>query len=256
MTNLILSGCNGRMGQTITRLCGDRDDLTIVAGIDPLGSAAGSPYPIFATPAECNISAQALVDFSSSAALGALLAYGKERRLPLVLASTGYDDAQLAQIADAAKVIPIFRSANLSVGVNLLLELTRRAAQVLGEDFDIEIVERHHNKKLDAPSGTALMLANAAKEGLSFEPQYVYDRHSVRQPRSHTEIGISSVRGGSIVGDHEVIFAGEQEVVELHHHAASREVFARGALRAAAFMATVDEPGLYSMADLLASILP
>lgn len=254
MTKLILSGCNGRMGQTITRLCADRDDLTIVAGIDPLGSATGSPYPVFSTPSECAIPAQALVDFSASAALGALLAYGKERRLPLVLASTGYDEEQLAQIADAAKAIPIFRSANLSVGVNLLLELTRRAAQVLGEDFDVEIVERHHNKKLDAPSGTALMLADAAKEGLPFQPQYVYDRHSVRQQRARTEIGISAVRGGSIVGDHEVIFAGEQEVVELHHHAASREVFARGALRAATFMATVDKPGLYSMSDLLAAI--
>lgn len=254
MTKLILSGCNGRMGQTITRLCADRDDLTIVAGIDPLGTSGQSPYPVFATPNECSVPAQVLVDFSASAALGALLAYGKEHGLPLVLASTGYDDAQLAQINDAAKVIPIFRSANLSVGVNLLMELTRRAAQVLGEDFDVEIVERHHNKKLDAPSGTALMLADAAKEGLSFEPQYVYDRHSVRQQRAHTEIGISAVRGGSIVGDHEVIFAGEQEVVELHHHAASREVFARGALRAAAFMATVDKPGLYSMSDLLAAI--
>lgn len=254
MTKLILSGCNGRMGQTITRLCAERDDLTIVAGIDPLGSTAGSPYPVFATPGECQVSAQVLVDFSASAALGALLAYGQERCLPLVLASTGYDDAQLAQIDEATRTIPIFRSANFSVGVNLLLELTRRAAQVLGEDFDIEIVERHHNKKLDAPSGTALMLANAAKEGLPFEPQYVYDRHSVRQKREHTEIGISAVRGGSIVGDHEVVFAGEQEVVELHHHAASREVFARGALRAAAFMAAVDKPGLYSMSDLLAVI--
>ena len=254
MTKLILSGCNGRMGQTITRLCADREDLTIVAGIDPLGSTAGSPYPVFATPAECGVPAQALVDFSASAALGSLLAYGKERQLPLVLASTGYDADQMTQIDTAAKVIPIIRSANLSVGVNLLLELTRRAAQVLGEDFDVEIVERHHNKKLDAPSGTALMLADASKEGLPFEPQYIYDRHSVRQQREHTEIGISAIRGGSIVGDHEVIFAGEQEVVELHHHAASREVFARGALRAAAFMAQVDKPGLYSMSDLLSAI--
>lgn len=254
MTSLILSGCNGRMGQTITRLCADRDDLTVVAGIDPLGSAAASPYPVFATPRECRVPAQVLVDFSASAALDALLAYGRERGLPLVLASTGYDDAQLAQIGQAARDIPIFRSANFSVGVNLLLELTRRAAQVLGEDFDIEIVERHHNKKLDAPSGTALMLADAAGNGLSFQPNYVYDRHSVRQKREHTEIGISAVRGGSIVGDHEVIFAGEQEVVELHHHAASREVFARGALRAAAFLAKVDAPGLYSMNELLAAI--
>lgn len=255
MTSLILSGCNGRMGQTITRLCAERDDLTIVAGIDPLGSAAGSPYPVFATPGECQVKAQVLVDFSASAALGALLAYGREHDLPLVLASTGYDETQLAQIDEAARHIPIFRSANLSVGVNLLLELTRRAAQVLGEDFDIEIVERHHNKKVDAPSGTALMLADAAKEGLNFVPTYVYERQSVRKSRDHKEIGISALRGGTIVGDHEVVFAGHDEVIELHHHAASREIFARGALRAAKFLTTAEHPGLYTMDDVLESLM-
>ncbi len=254
MTKLILSGCLGRMGRVISSLCEDSDLLTIVAGIDPVGSAAALPYPVFATPEECAVAADVLVDFSSPAALGALLAFAKPKGLPLVLASTGYSPEQLGEIDAAAKIIPIFRSANLSLGVNLLLELTRRAAQVLGDDFDIEIVERHHNKKVDAPSGTALMLADAAGEGLSFTPQYVYDRHSVRKSRDHTEIGISSLRGGTIVGDHEVVFAGEQEVVELHHHAASREVFARGALKAAGFMAQVKEPGLYTMADLLAAI--
>ncbi len=254
MTKLILSGCLGRMGRVISGLCEGRDDMTIVAGIDPVGSAAATPYPVFSTPEECRLEADAAVDFSSPAALGALLTYATEKKLPLVLASTGYSSQQLADIDQAAKVIPIFRSANLSLGVNLLLELTKRAAQVLGEDFDIEIVERHHNKKVDAPSGTALMLADAAKAGLAFQPQYVYDRHSVRKARDHTEIGISAVRGGSIVGDHEVIFAGEQEVVELHHHAASREVFARGALKAAAFMAQAKEPRLYNMADILAAI--
>ena len=254
MTKLILSGCLGRMGRVITGLCENHEQLTIVAGIDPVGSAVGVPYPVFATPDECSVEADVLVDFSSPAALGVLLTWAKARSLPLVLASTGYSAEQLEQIDAASKVIPIFRSANLSIGVNLLLELTRRAAQVLGEDFDIEIVERHHNKKVDAPSGTALMLADAAKEGLAFEPQYVYDRHSVRKSREHTEIGISAVRGGTIVGDHEVIFAGEQEVVELHHHAASREVFARGALKAAGFMAAVSSPGLYTMKDVLAAI--
>ena len=242
------------MGRVISSLCEDSDRLSIVAGIDPVGSAAALPYPVFATPEECTVAADVVVDFSSPAALGALLAFAKPKGLPLVLASTGYSPEQLAEIDAAAKVIPIFRSANLSLGVNLLLELTRRAAQVLGDDFDIEIVERHHNKKVDAPSGTALMLADAAGEGLSFTPQYVYDRHSVRKNRDHAEIGISSLRGGTIVGDHEVVFAGEQEVVELHHHAASREVFARGALKAAGFMAQVKAPGLYTMADLLASI--
>ena len=254
MTKLILSGCLGRMGQVVSRLCEADEDLTIVAGIDPVGSAAATSYPVFATPEECDIEADALVDFSSPAALGALLPWAKAKSLPLVLAATGYSPEQLGQIEVASKAVPIFRSANLSIGVNLLLELTRRAAQVLGEDFDIEIVERHHNKKVDAPSGTALMLADAAKSGLAFQPEYIYDRHSRRQGREHTEIGISAVRGGTIVGDHEVIFAGEQEVVELHHHAASREVFARGALKAAKFMAAVGQPGMYSMKDVLAAI--
>ena len=254
MTKLILSGCLGRMGQVITALCEDNDRLTIVAGIDPIGSAAAQPYPVFATPEECQVEADVVVDFSSPAALGGLLAWAKPKGLPLVLASTGYTPEQLQEIDEAAKVFPVFRSANLSLGINLLLELTKRAAQVLGEDFDIEIVERHHNKKLDAPSGTALMLADATKDGLSYPPQYVYDRHSVRKSRDHAEIGISAVRGGTIVGDHEVIFAGEQEVVELHHHAASREVFARGALKAAVFMAQVKEPRLYNMGDILAAI--
>ncbi len=254
MTRIILSGCLGRMGRVITELCEGHERLTIAAGIDPVGSAAATPYPVFPTPEECAVEADVLVDFSAPAALGALLTWARARSIPLVLASTGYSPEQLEQIEAAAKAVPIFRSANLSIGVNLLLELTRRAAQVLGEDFDVEIVERHHNKKVDAPSGTALMLADAAKEGLPFQPEYVYDRHSVRKARDHAEIGISAVRGGTIVGDHEVIFAGEQEVVELHHHAASREVFARGALRAAAFMAGVDAPGLYTMADVLAAL--
>ncbi len=254
MTKLILSGCLGRMGQVITALCDQDDRLTIVAGIDPVGSASAQPYPVFPTPEECQVEADVAVDFSSPAALGALLAWARPRGLPLVLASTGYTPEQLQEIDRAAQAIPVFRSANLSLGVNLLLELAKRAAQVLGEDFDVEIVERHHNKKVDAPSGTALMLADAVRDGLSYPPRYVYDRHSVRAPRDRAEIGISSVRGGTIVGDHEVIFAGEQEVVELHHHAASREVFARGALKAAAFMAQVRDPGLYNMGHILAAI--
>lgn len=253
MINLILSGCGGRMGRTIAALCENSANLCVVAGIDPMAHGV-FPFPVFSSPQECDISADVLVDFSSPAALEGLLKLGKRDSIPLVLASTGYDNAQLQTISEAAAQLPIFRSANLSLGVNLLLELTKRAAQVLGEDFDIEIVERHHNKKLDAPSGTALMLADAAKDGLAFRPKYVYDRHSVRKMREHDEIGISAVRGGTIVGDHEVIFAGEQEVMELHHHAASREVFARGALKAAEFMATVSQPKLYSMTDVLSAI--
>lgn len=255
MINLILSGCGGRMGRAVTELCADSENLRVVAGIDPMAKAEEFDFPVFSSASACDAAADVLVDFSSPAALDGLLEFGKANSLPLVLSSTGYDNAQLQAITAASQRIPIFRSANMSLGVNLLLELTRRAAQVLGDDFDIEIVERHHNKKLDAPSGTALMLADAARDGLSFQPKYVYDRHSARKPREHQEIGISAVRGGTIVGDHEVIFAGDQEVVELHHHAASRQVFAKGALKAAEFMSTVSRPGLYSMTDVLNSIL-
>lgn len=255
MIKLILSGCGGRMGRTIAALCEEGDKFQIVAGIDPMAKAADFPFPVFSAATDCRVPADVLVDFSSPGALEDLLRLGKANSLPLLLSSTGYDNAQLQAIGQASDQIPIFRSANMSLGVNLLLELTKRAAQVLGDDFDIEIVERHHSKKLDAPSGTALMLADAAKEGLSFRPEYVYDRHALRKPRSHQEIGISAVRGGTIVGDHEVIFAGDQEVVELHHHAASRQVFARGALKAAEFMAGVSQPGLYSMTDVLNTIL-
>ena len=252
MTKLILSGCNGRMGKVIAQLCEGDSQATLAAGIDPLGGSQGH-FPVFSLPAECQTEADVAVDFSSPAALSPLLDWAVMRKLPLVLATTGYTADQLGEIQAASRIIPVFRSANLSLGINLLLELTRRAAQVLGEDFDIEIVERHHKNKVDAPSGTALMLADAAREALPYAPNYVYERQSVRKPRDHREIGISALRGGTIVGDHEVVFAGHDEVIELHHHAASREVFAKGALRAAKFLASVSRPGLYTMADVLAA---
>ena len=253
MPKIILSGCCGHMGRAVADICANDPDVEIAAGIDLLAQPMEG-FPVFPSPSACNLEGDVLIDFSHPAALEGLLEFCAARRLPAVLATTGYSEEQLARIEAASREISLFRSANMSIGVNVLVDLVRRAAALLGEDFDVEIEERHHRRKLDAPSGTALMLADAAKEGLPFQPQYVYDRHSVRQQRARTEIGISAVRGGSIVGDHEVIFAGEQEVVELHHHAASREVFARGALRAATFMATVDKPGLYSMSDLLAAV--
>lgn len=249
MIKLILSGCGGRMGRTILRLCEEDPNLLVVAGIDPMASQDDFPFPVFSTPSDCAVAADVLVDFSSPAALNGLLALSKVASLPLVLASTGYDNAQLQAIQTAAQSAAIFRSANLSLGVNLLLELTRRAAQVLGDDFDIEIVERHHNKKLDAPSGTALMLADAIAQTRA-ESEYVYDRHSVRRERQPEEIGIHSVRGGTIVGEHEVIFAGPDEVIRISHSAYSRDVFATGAVRAALFAADA-APGLYSMTDML-----
>ncbi len=251
MLKIIISGCNGRMGRVVAALCEEDAEITVVAGIDIL-AAGEREFPVFSTPRACNIPADVVVDFSSSAALIPLLQYCMEKKLPVVLATTGYSPEQIAKIKAAAQVIPVFRSANMSLGINILLELVRKAAAVLGEAYDVEIVERHHNKKVDAPSGTALMIADAVASALPFESKYVFERQSVRRMRDQHEIGISAVRGGTIVGDHEVIFAGRDEVIEIRHHAMSREIFASGAVRAARFLAAVSTPGLYDMSMLVA----
>ncbi len=252
MVRLIISGCNGRMGRVVESICAADPELEIAAGFDLLGTGERE-FPVFSSPAQFQGQADAVIDFSNPAALDALLEFGVSRHIPLVLCTTGYSPEQIAQIDEAAREIPIFRSANMSLGVNVLLDLVRRACAVLGEDYDVEIVERHHNKKVDAPSGTALMIADAAAQALPYQPEYVYERQSVRKPREKREIGISAVRGGGLVGDHEVIFAGRDEVIELRHSAMSREVFASGAVKAARFLAGLNgAPGLYSMADLVA----
>ena len=254
MLRLILSGCNGRMGRAVEHLCAAQPDLEIAAGFDLLGTG-DRDFPVFSSPAEFHGQADAVIDFSSPAALPALLDFCTARRIPVVLATTGYSQEQLAAIDRAGERIPVFRSANMSLGVNVLLALVRQATAALGGDYDIEIVEKHHNKKVDAPSGTALMLADAAASALPCQPDYVYDRHSVRRARAKEEIGICSVRGGGIVGDHDVLFAGENEVITLSHSAMSREVFASGAIRAARFLSGVASPGLYSMTDLVQATL-
>ena len=250
MQKILISGCNGHMGRVVADICASDPQVEVVAGIDILGQKSPD-FPVFSSPAACDIPADVVIDFSHPSALAPLLEMCQVRHLPVVLATTGYDQAQLEAISEAARHIPVFRSANMSLGVNVLLDLVEKAAAVLGGDYDVEIVERHHHRKVDAPSGTALMLADAAASALPYETEYVYDRHDVRKPRDPHEIGISSVRGGTIVGDHTVIFAGRDEVIELSHHAASREVFAVGAVRAAKFLAQGRAPGLYSMSDLL-----
>ncbi len=252
MIRIAISGCNGHMGRVVESICSADPEVSVVAGFDLLG-AGDHAFKVYTTPDKFPGEADVAVDFSSPSALPSLLAYGKARRVPLVLATTGYDQAQLTAIDEAAKVLPIFRSGNMSLGINLLIELVKRSATVLGDGYDVEIVEKHHRRKVDAPSGTALMLADAASEALPYQSEYVYDRHAVRKPRGSKEIGISSVRGGTIVGDHEVIFAGRDEVIELRHSAQSREVFASGAVRAAKFLAGIKTPGLYSMSDLVAA---
>ena len=250
MVSILLSGANGHMGRTVAAIVANTADMTIVAGID-LYAQQTSAFPVYTTAAEFSDKADVIVDFSSPEALESLLAYAKASKTPLVLCTTGYSPEQIAAINEASAFVPIFRSANMSLGINLLIDLVKRACALLGSDYDVEIVERHHRRKVDAPSGTAIMLADAAAAALPYTPVNVYERHSVRQPRQAAEIGISAVRGGTIVGEHEVIFAGRDEVIELKHSAASRDVFAVGAVKAARYIAGIDKPGLYDMSDIL-----
>ena len=253
MIKLIISGCNGRMGQVVTRLTKADGGFEIVAGFDQ-NCVKLADYPVYAHPLEYSGSADVVVDFSSPAALEPLLNWCRAKKVPVILCSTGYSPEQLELIEAASAEMPVFKSANMSLGINVLMELVKRAAEIMGETFDIEIVEKHHNQKKDAPSGTALMLADAARAGVNYEAEYVFDRSQVRQPRDSREIGISAVRGGTIPGEHSVIFAGTDEVIEFKHTVYSREVFAAGAVKAAKFMAGVTEPGMYDMGDVLKSI--
>lgn len=252
MLKIILSGCNGRMGRAVTELAAASDELEIVAGVDVVPEKRAA-YPVYADLMEYGGEADVLVDFSTATAFDHLLDYCLERRLPLLLATTGHSEEQLARLRAASAKIAVFKTPNLSLGVAVLNDLARRAARILGKGYDVEIVERHHNQKLDAPSGTALGLAEAVREELPYEAELVYDRHERRAKRPQNEIGMHTLRGGTIVGEHEVVFAGMNEVVTLHHSAQSREVFAAGALRAAEFLAG-REPGFYDMRDLVASI--
>ena len=254
MTKVMISGCNGKMGQVVTALCQQNPDIEIVAGID-LNTVRQNDYPVFSDPMEFTGDVDCVIDFSNPAALTSLLAFCRKSGAGIVLATTGYSAQQLQEIQDAASSVRIFKSANMSMGINVLLELVKQAARVLGSNYDIEIVEKHHHRKLDAPSGTAIMIADAAASVLPDEMEYVYDRHSVRQKRGANEIGISAVRGGTIVGEHEVLFAGTDEVLEIRHTAYSREIFAVGAVRAAGFLKSRTEPGLYNMQDLVAELV-
>ena len=197
-----------------------------------------------------SINPDVIIDFSHPSVLNELLDYCLTNRVALVIATTGYSQEQISKIHQAAKEIPLFFTANMSIGVNLIAELAKKATSVLGGQFDIEIIEKHHNQKIDAPSGTAIMLADAINEELNNEYSYTYDRHSIREKRTNKEIGLHAVRGGTIVGDHDIIFAGRDEVITLSHHAASKEVFAVGAVNAAIFLKG-KEPGLYNMKDLI-----
>ncbi len=249
MLDIMLCGCGGRMGAALSAAAVAAKDR-IVAGVDINPTAAGS-YPVYTSPEEFPGHADVIVDFSHHAALSGLLAYATKTGTPIVVCTTGHSEEELAEMKEAAAKVPVFFSRNMSLGINLLMALCRKAAATLGADFDVEIIEKHHNQKLDAPSGTALMLADCIKEAdASAAHPYVYDRTGVRRARERGEIGISAVRGGTIVGEHEVLFCGKDEVITLSHSAASREVFATGALRAAHFMAG-KPAGLYNMDDVV-----
>ena len=249
MTNIILSGANGKMGRVITRLASEDADCKIVAGVD-ISDFGENDYPVFKNFADIDVEADVIVDFSHPSVLSGLLEYAKAKKLPVIVATTGLSDEQRATLVEISKEIPVFFSANMSLGINLIIALAKKTTAILEGNFDIEIVEKHHNQKIDAPSGTALAIADAISDTLSVSPEYVYDRHSVRKKRDAKEIGIHSIRGGSIVGEHQVIFAGQDETIELCHQATSKEVFAVGAVKAAKFM-NGKPVGFYTMDDLI-----
>ncbi|MBQ0028716.1 MAG: 4-hydroxy-tetrahydrodipicolinate reductase [Lachnospiraceae bacterium] len=250
MVKMIMHGCNGRMGQMITGIVADDNGIEIVAGVDKFGGQKND-YPVFESIAECNIEADVVVDFSGATAVDALIEWCISKNIPCVLCSTGLTEKQLEDVNKASEKVAILRSANMSLGVNTLMKVLTQVAPVFAEaGFDIEIVEKHHNQKLDAPSGTAIALADSVNDAFDEKYEYVYDRSQRREKRPAKEIGISAVRGGTIVGDHDVIFAGLDEVVTFSHTAYSRGVFAKGAIQAAKFLADKG-PGMYSMADVI-----
>ena len=251
MTKMIMHGCNGRMGHMIIDLVKDDKDIEVVAGVDAFG-VSSYDFPVFKSLSECNTEADVIVDFSSASAVDGLLDYCVSKKVPVVLCSTGLSPEQLEKVKEASKSVAVLKSANMSYGVNALLKVLREVSPLFAEaGFDIEIVEKHHNQKLDAPSGTAIALADAINDSFDDKYDYVYDRSTRREKRPKKEIGISAVRGGTIVGDHDVIFAGLDEVVTFSHRAYSRAVFGKGAIEAAKFLAG-KAAGMYDMTDVLA----
>ena len=247
MTNIIMSGINGRMGKAIEELCKNDETIEIIAGID-INLGVPHNFPTVSDPFEIDGKADCIIDFSHHSCAEMLCKYAVETQTPIVFATTGYTDEELEMINKASEKVAVFTSANMSLGVNLIISLAKQAAKILN-GFDIEIIEKHHNQKLDAPSGTALMIANGIKEERT-DSKYVYDRSTVRQKREKEEIGIHAIRGGTIVGEHDVLFAGPNEVVTISHSAQSREVFASGAVSAAKFL-TGKASGMYHMEDLI-----
>ena len=250
MVKILMHGCNGKMGRMITEIVKNEEDAVIAAGVDKF-TGIPNDYPVFEEIAQCDVDVDVVIDFSNAGAVDELLDYCVKKSLPVVLCTTGLSDEQLKKVDECSEKIAVLKSANMSMGINLLLKLLKDAAKVLAPaGYDIELVEKHHNQKLDAPSGTALALADSINETMGNEYEYVYDRSQVRKKRDAKEIGISAVRAGTIVGEHEVIFAGTDEVIEFKHTAYSRSVFAKGAVEAGKFLAG-QPAGMYDMGDVI-----
>lgn len=250
MTRIIMHGCNGKMGQVITGLVEATDNATIVAGIDPYTGIENS-YPVFTSPELCDVEADAIIDFSNANAVAGILKYAVDTQIPVVVCTTGLDEEQKSEIYAASEKVAVLFSANMSLGVNLLISLAQKATAILTDaNFDIEIIEKHHNQKIDAPSGTALAIADGINEVLDNSYEYKYDRSPDRIKRPKKEIGLHAVRGGTIVGEHDIIFAGEDEIIELNHKAMSKKIFAVGAINAAKFI-NGKSAGHYSMGDMM-----
>lgn len=250
MTKIIMLGCNGRMGQMITDMVKQDDECTIVAGIDIVDNRDNG-YPVYTKLADCDVEADAIIDFTSATDFESRMDYAVDKQIPIIECSTGLSEEQMDYLKKASEKVAVLKSANMSLGINLLMKLLKEAAvKLAGDGFDVEIVEKHHNQKLDAPSGTALALADSINEAMDDRYEYIYDRSQVRQKRDKTELGISAVRGGTIVGEHEVIFAGTDEVITFKHTAYSRAVFAKGSITAAKYLKG-KAAGLYDMSDVL-----
>ncbi|MBQ7964830.1 MAG: 4-hydroxy-tetrahydrodipicolinate reductase [Ruminococcus sp.] len=247
MTEIILNGCNGKMGAAVAKAVSDRDDCSVVAGVDLYGD--NSAFKVYRNFADVDVKGDVIIDFSNPSVLDDMLTYAKTTKTPLIICTTGFSEEQVQKIKDASNEVAVFYSGNMSLGINLIIELSKKAATILGGNFDVEIIEKHHNQKIDAPSGTALMIADGISEVLT-DSQYVYDRHSYRKKREKNEIGIHAIRGGTIVGEHEVIFAGHDEIFSLKHQALSKEVFAVGAVNAAVYLKDKSS-GMYDMGNLL-----
>ena len=251
MTRIIMNGCCGRMGRVISDLVKNDKDAEIVAGVDIVSADMG--YPVFTDINLCDVEADVIIDFSNPAGLENLLQFAEKKSIPVVLCSTGFSAEQLDYIREKSKTVAILKSANMSLGINAIIKLLKEASNIfVPAGYDVEIVEQHHNQKLDAPSGTALALADSINEEYDNSFEYVYDRSTKREKRTNKEIGISAVRGGTIVGDHDVIFAGTDEVITFSHSAYSKSVFAKGAVEAAKFLAGKG-PGFYDVKDVIAA---